>query len=165
VLPSDDEIAGKALELAGSALVDLKRSVGDSVVVEDLRQAWNRLLQLEGRDEASAVEQLSPAGRVASELLLAALEAFPEQDHPKAPSVVGAGIAPPARSEQSGLLDEAERLVESVALAQDALVAAQGEVAHLEPELHAAKVRFGNAIRRLYQAGASVGTISPTRWE
>jgi hypothetical protein len=44
--------------------------------------------------------------------------------------------------------------------ARDALVEAQAEVARLEPQLNRAKVRFGNAIRRLYQAGASAASIA-----
>lgn len=157
--PSADEIAGRALKLGEAALVDLKRSVGDSVAVEDLRQAWNRLLHFEGRDEANAVERLSPTGRVASELLLAALAAFVDEHDPKAPSA-GTGSAAPEPSAHGGLIEDAEHRAEFVAAARDALVAAQAEVTRLEPQLNAAKVRFGNAIRRLYQAGASVSSIA-----
>lgn len=157
--PSADEIAGKALELGEAALVDLKRSVGDSVAVEDLRQAWNRLLQLEGRDEASAIERLSPVGMVASELLLAAVMAFVEENDRK-PRPASAESAAPKLAEHGALLEEAEQLAALVDAARDALVAAQAEISRLEPQLNAAKVRFGNAIRRLYQAGASVSSIA-----
>ena len=44
--------------------------------------------------------------------------------------------------------------------ARDAVVEAQAEMARLEPQLNRAKVRFGNAIRRLYQAGAPVTSIA-----
>ena len=157
--PSADEIARKALQLAEAVLGDLQRSVGDSVALEDLRQAWNRLMQLEGRDEANAVEQRSPASRVASELLLAALAAFVEEQGPKAPSGGTASTASEP-SENGGLLEEAEHLAELVAGARDALVAAQAEVTRLEPQFNAAKVRLGNGIRRLYQAGVSVSSIA-----
>jgi hypothetical protein len=39
-------------------------------------------------------------------------------------------------------------------------VEAQAEVARLESQLNRAKVQFGNAIRRLYQAGASAASIA-----
>jgi ClpX C4-type zinc finger protein len=157
--PSAEEIAGRALELVQAALVDLRRSVGDSVAVEDLRQAWNCLLRLEGRDEEAVVERLSPVGRVGSELLLAALEAFAGENRPEAPAV-GTESARPRPSEHGDLLEEAEQLAASVAVARDAVEAAQAEVTRLEPPLNAAKVRFGNAIRRLYQTGASVTSIA-----
>jgi ribosomal protein L37AE/L43A len=57
-------------------------------------------------------------------------------------------------------LGRAERQHELAVAAQDALAAAQAEVVRLEPQLNAAKVRFGNAIRRLYQAGASARSIA-----
>ncbi|MGH2626779.1 MAG: ClpX C4-type zinc finger protein [Anaerolineales bacterium] len=159
---SADEIAGRALELAEEALFDLKRSVGDSVAVEDLRQAWNRLLPLEHRDEDTAVEPPSPARRVARELLLATLAASAEDDHPKAPATSTESEVPEPSEEYGSLLEEAQHVAELAASARDALVAAQGEVTRLEPQLNAAKVRFGNAIRRLYQAGASVSSIAQT---
>lgn len=158
--PSADEIAGRALELAEAAVGDLQRSVVDSVAVEDLRQAWNRLLQLEGRDEANAVGRLSPVGRVASEVLLAALAAFVEEDCPNAPSSDSESAAPGPSDHGGRLEEEAQHLAGLVAGARDALVAAQAEVTRLEPQLNGAKVRFGNAIRRLYQAGASVSSIA-----
>jgi hypothetical protein len=127
--------------------------------VEDLRQAWNLLLQLEGRDEATAVERLSPAGRVASELLLAALAAVVGEGDPKA-RPAGTESAALQPSDHGGLVEEAEHLAEFVAAARDALAAAQAEVTRLEPQLDAAKVRFGNGIRRQYQAGASVSNIA-----
>jgi hypothetical protein len=158
VVQGVDEIAGKALELAEAALGDLKRSLGVTVPVEDLRQAWNHILQLEGRDEINAVGRLSPAGRLASELLLAALAAVVEEAAPETSPV--AQVAAPEPSAQGGLGEEAEHHRELVAAARDALVTTQAEVARLEPQLNAAKVRFGNAIRRLYQAGASARSIA-----
>ena len=153
-----DEIARKALELAEAALGDLKRSLAEEVAAEDLREAWNHLLQREGRDDISAVEQLSPTGRLASELLLAALASLFEDVAPKASPMTE--VAAAEQSGQCSLLEEAEHHLELVTAARDALVTAQDEVARLEPQLNAAKVRFGNAIRRLYQAGASTWSIA-----
>jgi hypothetical protein len=157
VASDPDETAEQALQIAEAALGDLARFLGDAVAVEDLRQAWNRLLPQEGGGEVGAVEQLSGAGRVASELLLAVLAASGEGSSETAsPSDRTAAVEP---STDAGLF-HAERQQALVVAAQDALVAAQAEVARLEPELGRAKVRFGNAIRRLYQAGVSVSSIA-----
>jgi hypothetical protein len=58
------------------------------------------------------------------------------------------------------LLEAAEFHQRAAAAARDALVAAQAEIAPLEAELNRTKVRVGNAIRRLYQAGPPVSSIA-----
>jgi hypothetical protein len=154
-----DEIVGPALEIAQAALGDLVRVLSDAVTVEDLRHAWNRLIQREG--EVIAGEWLPATKGIASELLMAALVAVAAGEDATAPPAGSRpGSAEPSVVEDPGLLGEAAYRQDLAVAARDALVEAQAAVARLEPQLNRAKVRFGNAIRRLYQAGASVTSIA-----
>jgi hypothetical protein len=161
-VPRDpEEIVGRALEVAGAALDDLVRFLGDGGTVEDLRQAWNRLLQREGEGDLLTGEPLSATGRIASELLMAALVAVAAgEDAPASPARSRAGLDEPRVVAGPALLGEAVHDQDLVVAARDALAGAQAEIARLEPQLNRAKVRFGNAIRRLYQAGAPVTSIA-----
>ena len=108
-MPRDpEEIVGRALEVAGAALEDLVRFLGDGGTVEDLRQAWNRLLQQEGEGDLLPGEPLSATGRIASELLMAALVAVAAgEDATASPAGSRAGPAEPRVVEGPALLGEA----------------------------------------------------------
>ena len=157
-----DETVARVLEIAEAAIDDLKHLLGGAATVEDLRHLWNRLLQPENEGEAGGGEGLTPTDRIASELIMAALVAI----------AAGSGAPTPATSETRGemserstdldpaLLEAAEAHAVSAATARSAWLAGQAGMAPLEAELNRAKVRFGNAIRRLYQAGGSVSSIA-----
>jgi hypothetical protein len=162
VVPRDrDEGARRALELAEDAAGELHRFFGPDATVEEVRQAWNRWLELEQSRSEDGGEP-SATSRVASELLMAVINAVFAPD-------TGIRAEPSERTQVRGqaaggldaaLLGAAEVSREFAEAARDRLVAAQAEVARREGELKRAQVALGNGIRRLHQAGASVSAIA-----